>query len=162
MKQPDLNRMSDEERKEYFASLSWEELIKLAGGGKRARHADGPAWKSLGNDRCHICHRQITDGESLKIKIGSSDCRPRIERETNQGSEMWEDISADELEIIWTQFNRYGVYMDDVAYQIKQVHRKGELVVFELSGVKKVLVKSGGQFQILSSEEARKLWRENE
>lgn len=161
MNYPDLSKMSAEERSKYTASLSLEELLKRARAGKAYQHTDGPAWKSLHNGQCHICHRQITDEESLKVKIGSSDCRPRIERETHRGSEMWDQISTDELENIWTTFNKYGVYVDDVAYTVKKVHCKENLVVFELYGVEKVLIKSRGQFQILNSDEARRLWREN-
>ncbi len=74
---------------------------------------------------------------------------------------MWEQVSTDELETIWTTFNIHGVYVDDVAHKVKLVHRKGDLVVFDLCDTEKVLVKIGSQMSLSSREAARKLWREH-
>jgi hypothetical protein len=160
MKEIDLNAMSEEDRRQYLSSLSWDELLKRAGG-KTYRHTDGPAWKSLSDQQCHICHKPITDRASLRVKIGGSDCRPRIEHELKRGSEMWDQISTEELEIIWTKFNIYGIYISDVAHKVSQVHRKSDLVIFDLQDSDQVLVKiDSQQMTLLSREDARKLWKE--
>ncbi len=159
MENPDLSKMSVEERHLYLSSLPLDELLKHEGVHKTNGHPDGPAWMSLGDRQCHICHRPITDEASLKVKIGSSDCRPRIEHEMKRGPEMWGQLSIDELEIIWTRFNVHGVYIDDVAHKVKQVHRKGDLVVFDLHDTEEVLVKGGSEMSLLSRETARTMWR---
>jgi hypothetical protein len=161
MNDPDLNAMNEEERRQYLSSLSLDELLKHVGR-NTYRHVDGPAWKSLSDQQCHICHKPITDGASLRVKIGGSDCRPRIERELKRGSEMWEQISTNELEIIWTTFNMYGVYVNDIAHKVKDVHRKSDLVIFELHGTDQVIVKIGLQQTILlCQKDARKVWAEH-
>ncbi len=157
MVNPDFDKMSDEERSQYLSSLSLDELLKRSGAGKPNRHADGPAWKSLANDQCHICHRPISDSASLKVKIGGSDCRPRIENELNCSSEIWEKIPDDELEIIWTEFNLYGVYINDISYKVKQVRRKNNAVIFDLQGTDKVLVKIDSKMTIYRFEDAQNL-----
>ncbi len=158
----DINQMSEEERRQYLSSLSWDELLKYAGGHKTYRHADGPAWKSLNNKQCHICHKPITDEVSLRVKIGGSDCRPRIEQELKWDSEMWNQISTGELEVIWTMFNIYGVYIDDIAHKVKQVHRKQGLIIFDLQDTDQILVKIDSQeITLLSREDARKLWKDH-
>lgn len=160
MNDSDLAAMSDEERRKYLSSLSLDELLKHVGR-NTYNHVDGPAWKSLSDQQCHICHKPITDGASLRVKIGGSDCRPRIERELNRGPEMWEQISTDELEIIWTTFNMYGIYINDMAHKVKQVRRKSDLVFFELHGTNQVLVKAGSQQMILlNQKDACKVWEE--
>jgi hypothetical protein len=161
MNDPDLNAMSDDERRQYLSSLSLDDLLKRAEAPKTNRHIDGPAWKSLRGQKCHICHKPITDEVSLRVKIGASDCRPRIENELKRGSEMWDQISTDELETIWTRFNIYGVYINDVAHNVKQVHGKDDLVIFELQDTNEVLVKIGSQMTLSSREEARKLWQKH-
>jgi hypothetical protein len=161
MKDPDLDAMSEEERRQYLSSLPLDELLKRAGAHPVYRHADGPAWKSLSDQQCHICHKPITDEISLRVKIGASDCRPRIEDELQRTPEMWDQVSTEELEIIWTTFNIYGVYVGDVAHKVKQVHRKDGLVIFDLQDTDKVLVKIGSQMTLSSREAARKLWEEH-
>jgi hypothetical protein len=160
MTDPDLNAMSEEERRQYLSSLSWDELLKRAGGQKTYRHVNGPAWKSLTDKQCHICHKPITDERSLRVKIGGSDCRPRIEHELKRGPEMWDQVSADELENIWTTFNIYGIYINDVAHKVMQVHKKQDLVIFDPQDTDQVLVKIGSQMTLSSREAARKLWKE--
>ena len=159
MKDPDLDAMSEEERRQYLSSLPLGELLKRAGARNDYRHVDGPAWKSLSDQQCHICHKPITDEVSLRVKIGASDCRPRIEDELKHGPEMWDQVSTEELEVIWTRFNIYGVYVRDVAHKVKQVHRRNDLVVFDLQDTDKVLVKIGSQMTLSSREAARKLWK---
>jgi hypothetical protein len=61
-------------------------------------------WTELKDDQCHICHRELTDPLSLKVKIGSI-CRKRVEELESKTSEMWESITRVELERIWTQYN---------------------------------------------------------
>ena len=73
---------------------------------------------------------------------------------------MWDQISTDELEIIWTTFNIYGVYINDVAHKVNQVYRKDDLAVFELKDTSDVLVKKASQMTFSSREAARKMWKE--
>jgi len=158
----DLKAMSEEERRKYLSSLSWDELLKRAGGSKTYRHVDGPAWRSLNDNQCHICHKPITDEVSLRVKIGGSDCRPRIEHELKCGPEMWDQVSTDELETIWTTFNIYGIYIGDMAHKVKQVHRKKGLIIFDLQDTDQTLVKIDSQkMTFFNREDARKLWKEN-
>ena len=105
----DLHNMSDEERASYLRSLPLDELLNLAKAKKRASSNtdDGPAWKRLDRFHCHICHKPISDDESLRLGIGSSDCRPMIERKEGRGPEMWQGISQAELEALWTKYNLY-------------------------------------------------------
>jgi hypothetical protein len=67
-------------------------------GGRRA------AWQKIDDNRCHICHRELTDPLSLRVKIGS-ECRKKIEKAEGFDSSKWEDISQDELEKLWTFHN---------------------------------------------------------
>lgn len=64
------------------------------------------AWQEIDDDRCHICHRELSDPLSLKVKIGSV-CRKNIEKAQEFDSSKWEDISQDELEKLWTIHNIY-------------------------------------------------------
>lgn len=64
-----------------------------------------PYWHSLPDDRCHICHRELTDPISIGVSIGSI-CRKRIE-EAEENVNIWENISREELERIWTAYNIY-------------------------------------------------------
>jgi hypothetical protein len=160
MKNSDLDKMSEAERHQYLSSLPLEELLKRAGASKIYEHEDGPAWKSVNDKQCHICHKPISDEASLRVKIGASDCRPRIELELKHGPEMWDQASTDELEIIWTTFNVYGIYISDVAHKVNQVYRKDDLTVFELQDTSDVLVKKGSQMMFSSREAARNMWKD--
>ena len=103
-----LQSMSDDERARYLRSLPLDELLELAKAKKRRGFKDGePAWKHLDRFHCHICHKPISDEESIRLGIGSSDCRPMIERKEGRGAEMWTDISQAELEALWTKYNVY-------------------------------------------------------
>ena len=159
-----LENMSDEEKNQHLSSLSIDELLEITGHRKHYNHNNQPepAWKRLGNGQCHICHKPISDEMSLKVKIGGSHCRPRIEKEMGCGSEIWDNITKNELEIIWTQFNIHGVYINNEAHEVKQVHehKNGRLVVFTLHNTDKVLVKNGSIFNVSSLENARKIWSE--
>lgn len=62
------------------------------------------AWQEIDDNRCHICHRKLTDPLSLKVKIGS-ECRKNIEKAEGFDGRKWEDISQDELEKLWTFHN---------------------------------------------------------
>jgi hypothetical protein len=103
-----LQSMSDDERANYLRSLPLDELLELAKAKKRRGFKDGElAWKHLDRFHCHICHKPISDEESIRLGIGSSDCRPMIERKEGRGAEMWTDISQQELEALWTKYNVY-------------------------------------------------------
>lgn len=65
-----------------------------------------PYWHKLSNSQCHICHRELTDPKSLSICIGPI-CRKRIEKREGQDALMWEEISREELERLWTEHNTY-------------------------------------------------------
>ena len=105
----DPQNKSDEERAQYLRSLSLDQLIELAHARKctGVTEGDGPAWKHLDRFHCHICHKPISDEESIRLGIGSSDCRPMIEQAEGRGEEMWHDISKEELESLWTRYNVY-------------------------------------------------------
>ena len=103
-----LQSMSDDERANYLRSLPLDELLELAKAKKRRGFKDGElAWKHLDRFHCHICHKPISDEESIRLGIGSSDCRPMIECKEGRGAEMWTDISQQELEALWTKYNVY-------------------------------------------------------
>ena len=103
-----LQSMSDDERANYLRSLPLDELLELAKAKKHRGFKDGElAWKHLDRFHCHICHKPISDEESIRLGIGSSDCRPMIERKEERGAEMWTDISQQELEALWTKYNVY-------------------------------------------------------
>ncbi|MCB8975830.1 MAG: hypothetical protein H6657_00180 [Ardenticatenaceae bacterium] len=70
---------------------------------KRRRPA---AWQEIDDNRCHICHRELSDPLSLKVKIGSV-CRKNIEEAEGFDSNKWEDISEDELKKLWNFHNIY-------------------------------------------------------
>ena len=67
---------------------------------------DEPYWHKLSDNQCHICHRELTDPLSVRVSIGSV-CRKHIEKREERNSKMWEDISRQELERIWTEHNIY-------------------------------------------------------
>jgi hypothetical protein len=102
-----LTRLSDEERAHYLRSLPLDALLDLARAKRRKAQDDGPAWKRLDRFHCHICHKPISDEASLRLGIGSSDCRPMVERKEGRGPDMWQDISQSELEALWTRYNVY-------------------------------------------------------
>ena len=85
------------------------------------RQEDGPAWLRLDQYHCHICHRRISslDEASQRLRIGSSACRPRIEREEQCGEEMWQDISEEKLWALWTKYNLHGVRFSGVSTVLK-------------------------------------------
>ena len=105
----DLPDTSDEERAR-LRSRSLDRLRGLTRPQKRKKPARdaGPAWKRLDRFHCHICHKPISDPESIRLGIGSSDCRPMIERKEGRGADMWQDISQEELEALWTRYNVHG------------------------------------------------------
>ncbi|MCB0032624.1 MAG: hypothetical protein KDE51_01280 [Anaerolineales bacterium] len=65
-----------------------------------------PLWKDLEAHRCHICHRELSDPESLRVKIGPI-CRQKIEKAEEKDGSMWEAISPEGLEEIWTAHSMY-------------------------------------------------------
>ncbi len=103
----DLHSLSGEERADYLRALPLDQLLDLAHVKRRAADDAGPAWKHLDRFHCHICHKPISDAESLRLGIGSSDCRPMIERKEGRGPEMWDNLSQADLEALWTKYNLY-------------------------------------------------------
>jgi len=101
----DPNSMSDDERANYLRSLPLDKLLDLARVKRRKAQDDGPAWKRLDRFHCHVCHKPISDQESIRLGIGGSGCRPMIERKEGRGPDMWRDISTAELEALWTKYN---------------------------------------------------------
>jgi hypothetical protein len=102
-----FSSLSDDERANYLRSLPLDELFDLARVKRRKAQDDGPAWKRLDRFHCHVCHKPISDQESIRLGIGGSDCRPMIERQERRGPDMWRSISQPELEALWTKYNVY-------------------------------------------------------
>lgn len=65
-----------------------------------------PSWRTIEDNRCHICHRELTDPLSLKVKIGSV-CRQKIEKAEEENSDMWNNMTQERLEALWTTYNIY-------------------------------------------------------
>lgn len=72
----------------------------------QVENQERPSWNDIEDHRCHICHRELSDPVSLSVKIGSV-CRQRIEKAEEKTSTMWEAITQEELEAIWTTYNIY-------------------------------------------------------
>ncbi|MCB8939251.1 MAG: hypothetical protein H6655_12615 [Ardenticatenaceae bacterium] len=89
---------------------------------KMKRHQQ-VAWREIDDNRCHICHRELTDPLSLKVKIGSV-CRKNIEKAEGFDSSKWEDILQDELEELWTNHNTYEKRRQKKAEAESQERRK--------------------------------------
>lgn len=156
MTKKDLSLMNSIDRVSYLRSLPLDELLKYAGGRKRNMQ-DGPAWLGLPDDRCHICHREIKNPESLSIKIGSSDCRPHIEKEMGIDLSS-EHLSKKDLQLIWTRYNLYGIYVDGILCQIKSEFQKKDVYYFTLNKTQKMLIISDDGPEILPRYVCRYLW----
>jgi hypothetical protein len=65
-----------------------------------------PAWLSINDDQCHICHRQLEDPLSIRVKVGVK-CRQNIEKAEGKTSAMWDGMTQEELETIWSSYNIY-------------------------------------------------------
>lgn len=156
--------MNDTEKANYLRSLPLDELLRLAHAQKRSVREDGPAWKRLDRFHCHVCHKPIKDEESVRLGIGGSDCRPRVEREEGKGKEMWENITQAELERIWTKYNLYGVVFLGRTYEVKDVHMKHnsqrEAMMFVvLHDCDQVMVSKKGAVSFCGLNDARSMYK---
>ncbi len=152
---------------ETLRSHRLSKLLALGRGKKRHKptQEDGPAWLHLDQFHCHICHKPISDNESIRLGIGSSDCRPRIEREEQCGNEFWENISEEELWAIWTKYNLYGVKVAGNAYTVQGIYQKRNqnnetISIVTLNGCEQVMVNNKGGYYFCSKEQAREVWKE--
>lgn len=57
--------------------------------------------------RCRICHREITDPLSIRIGIGESVCRPRIEAGEGCGPELWDTITQEQIDKLVEKYTLY-------------------------------------------------------
>jgi hypothetical protein len=81
------------------------------------------AWETLDKYHCHICHKPISDTESVRLGIGGSDCRPRIEKAEGKGQDMWKDITPQELEKLYDKYNIY--HNRGIRQTLPSIKRKG-------------------------------------
>lgn len=95
------------ERTPKFAPVSFSMPPEHAEPVARPPRKEKLYWDELPADRCHICHKELTDSLSVRVSIGCV-CRKHIERAEEKGPEIWDDISRSELERIWTAYNIYA------------------------------------------------------
>jgi hypothetical protein len=78
------------------------------------------------------CHRELTDPLSLKVKIGSV-CRKNIEKAEEKGSSMWDDISREALEAIWTKYNTHDKRRREKKDRLQAVTSSSNFIVPPIS-----------------------------
>jgi hypothetical protein len=72
--------------------------------GTFTQRSQQPGWLTLADDRCHICHQQLEDPQSIRMRIGPK-CRKNIEKAEGKTGAMWDNITQEELKAIWTAYN---------------------------------------------------------
>ena len=63
-------------------------------------------YEELPENRCHICHRELTDPKSLKVKIGP-DCREKLETLEGVDKSFWKTVDDDKLKELHKKYNNY-------------------------------------------------------
>lgn len=110
---PNYRFVKRTKRKGYFiyryqfdlpAQDKQEKPIEIVMSGSPAQNSKQPGWLTLADDQCHICHRQLEDPLSIRVRIGIK-CRKNIEKAEGQTSAMWDNITQEELKAIWTAYN---------------------------------------------------------
>jgi hypothetical protein len=119
----------------------------------------GPAWKYIPLGKCCICHRPLTRDDSIKLRIGSAVCRPRVE--ASLGFKLTEDMNPFDLEVIWCRFNHYGFFINGVTRKIKKWHTERRLgAFFSFEHDERIFVYANGVYRLLCREEAEDLYME--